>query len=163
MAKHKRIITGDCGELYAASLLAGLGADVRVERVNQKAKDLNVRFGRKSFTVQVKAGRLHTNEARKRRPEKSRWVWRTGKKCIGICSRRHRYAFVYLGDWPTDGVPPEVFFIPSRVVARRLLENEEGQQDWFCIPKDDAEKFRGLKGIKTMRSAISKLKIEAQE
>jgi hypothetical protein len=158
MAKHKRIITGDCGEFYVASLLAGVGADVRVQRVNQKTKDLNVTFGRRSFTVQVKAGRLYANEQRKRLPEESRWVWRTGKKCVDIRDKRHWYAFVYLGSWPSDGLPPEVFFIPSKFVAKRLHENDKDQWDWFWILKDDAVKYRDMRGLKTMKRAISKLK-----
>lgn len=154
MAKQGRTVIGDCGEFYVASLLAGMGADVRVERVNQKTKDLKVTFGRRSFSVQVKAGRHHTNEDRKRHPEESHWVWRTGQKCIDITDQRHWYAFVYLGDWPKDDMPPAVFFIPSRIVAKRLRENSRGQRDWFWILKDDAEEFRGLAGIRTMKKAI---------
>lgn len=68
MAKHKRMMTGDCGEFYVASLLAGMYSDVKVERMNEKAKDLNVTIGRQSFTIQVKSGRKHTNDARKKIP-----------------------------------------------------------------------------------------------
>ena len=156
MGKHKRTITGDCGEFYVAALLAGMGADVCIERVNQKTKDLNVAFGRTSFTLQVKAGRLYTNEERKHRPEDSYWVWRAGAKCMDITDPRHWYAFVYLGEWPRGNKPPEVFFIPSRFVAKRLLEQHRSQRDWFWILQDDAKKYCGLNGLKRMKKIVSR-------
>src|SRR4051812_2041233 len=116
MAKQKGTITGDCGEFYVASLLAGIGADVTVTRVNAKRNDLSVTLGRRSFALQVKAGRRYTNVDRKRVPKDAYWVWRAGKKCAEISDVRHWYAFVYLGEWPRRDDPPKVFFIPSRVV-----------------------------------------------
>lgn len=147
-------MTGDCGEFYVASLLAGMYSDVKVERVNEKTKDLNVKIGRRSFTVQVKAGRGHTNEDRKRVPEESRWVWRAGEKCIKITDERHWYAFVYLGDWPKKGDPPKVFFVPSKFVSQTLRENPRGQKDWFWMFKTEAERFCGVRGFRTMMKAI---------
>lgn len=157
MAKHKRTITGDCGEFYVASLLAGVGADVTIERVNAKRNDLNVTLGRRSFTIQVKAGRRWTNEERVRKPNESRWVWRAGQKCIDITDERHWYAFVYLGEWPKNETPPKVFFVPAKVVAKRLRENQLDQQEWFWMLKADAEKHCGLPGFKRMKRAISGL------
>ena len=30
----------------------------------------------------------------------------------------HWYVFVFAGEWPSDGICPEVLFVPSRAVAR---------------------------------------------
>jgi hypothetical protein len=155
MAKQKRTLTGDCGEFYVASLLSGIGADVTVERVNAKRNDLNVTLGRRSFTIQVKAGRSYTNEDGKRLPKESRWVWRAGEKCIAIKDKRHWYAFVYLGEWPKKGDAPRVFFVPSRVVSKTLCENPRGQQDWFCMYKHVAEEYCGIMGIRRMKKEIA--------
>jgi hypothetical protein len=154
MAKHKRTMTGDCGEFYVASLLAGMYSDVKVERVNEKAKDLNVTIGRRSFTVQVKAGREHTNEDRKRFPEESRWVWRAGEKCVNVTDKRHWYAFVYLGEWPKRGDHPKVFFLSAKIVSQTLRENPRGQRDWFWIFKNEAEQYCGVKGFMKMMKVI---------
>jgi hypothetical protein len=154
VAKHQRTMTGDCGEFYVASILAGLYADVRVERVNAKAKDLNVKLGRRSFTLQVKSGRRHTNEERKRNPKESHWVWRAGKKCINVRDSSLWYAFVYLGTWPLRGDPPRVFFVPSKLVCQTLRENRRGQRDWFWMYKTDAERYSGIRGCRKMIKAI---------
>jgi hypothetical protein len=148
-------MTGDCGEFYVASLLAGMESDVKVERVNEKAKDLNVTIGRRSFTVQVKAGRRHTNEERKRVPKDSCWVWRAGRKCIKVKDLHHWYAFVYLGEWPKKGDSPKVFFVSSKLVSQTLLENSEDQKDWYWIYKTEAEQFSGIKGFRKMMKAMS--------
>ena len=153
MAKHKRMITGDCGEFYVASLLAGIGADVTIERVNAKRNDLKVTLGRRSFSVQVKAGRSHTNEARIRTPDESYWVWRAGKKCADITDPNHWYAFVYLGEWPKRGDPPMAFFVSSERVVK-TLSDQVTRGEWFWMYKSDAEKHCGLPGLKRMKNAI---------
>jgi hypothetical protein len=154
MAKHKRTMTGDCGEFYVASILAGMYSDVKVERVNEKAKDLNVKIGRRAFTVQVKSGRGYTREDKKRVPKESRWVWRAGKKCIAITKKSHWYAFVYLGEWPKRGEPPKVFFVPSKIVSRTLRENPRGQEDWFWMFQNEAEQYCGLAGFRKMMITV---------
>jgi hypothetical protein len=153
VAKHKRMMTGDCGEFYVASMLAGMYSDVKVERMNEKAKDLKVTIGRQKFTIQVKSGRKYTNDVRKKIPNNSRWVWQAGKKCIGITNPHHWYAFVYLGEWPKAGEPPKIFFIPSRTVSREL-RTWPGQEDWFAMYQHKAEKFCGVTGFRSMMKAF---------
>jgi hypothetical protein len=155
MAKHKRMITGDCGEFYVASLLAGMGADVKIERVNAKVKDLIVTLGKRSFTVQVKTGTRHTNVARVRNPEYSYWVWRAGKKCADITDANHWYAFVFLGEWPKRGDPPKVFFVPSKYVVKTLSDKDETGGEWFWMYKTDAEECCGVAGFRKMKKAVT--------
>lgn len=155
MAKHKRTITGDCGEFYVASLLAGIGADVMVTRVNAMRNDLHVTLGRRSFTLQVKSGRRYTSEDRKRVPKNAYWVWRAGKKCAEISNSSHWYAFVYLGEWPRRGDAPKVFFISSKAVRKTLSDKKVTSGEWFWMRKHRAEKLCGLPGIKRMRKALA--------
>jgi hypothetical protein len=158
MARHERLLTGDCGEYYVASFLSGMGADVTVERINAPTKDLHVKFGKKSITVQVKTGRTYNHVIRKRKPEDGWWVWRAGKKCMDVKDERHWYAFVSMGTWPKGNAVPKVFFVPSKIVAKTLRENDPTEQDWFWIPESKSDACCGAAGFRTLKKAIAKLK-----
>jgi hypothetical protein len=155
MAKYHTTITGDCGEFYVASLFAGMGANVQIERVNAKRNDLKVMLRKRTFTIQVKTGRSnYTNKRKRRKPEESEWVWRAGKKCADISDPTHWYAFVYLADWPKRGDPPKVFFVPSKLVKKTLSDYEITQGEWFWMYQDEAEVYCGNLGFKKMMKAI---------
>ncbi len=67
----------------------------------------------------------------------------------------HWYAFVYVGDWLNGTGFPQVFFVPSEYVAKRLLGNQPDQQEWFWMKEKEAEQYCGLAGFKNLQKAIT--------
>jgi len=157
MAKRQGVIVGACGEHYVASYLSGMGLVVALTRMGSPATDLFVtaEAGGRAVTLQVKAGGLHSHVMYKRKPERDYWVWRTGKKAIDGAKESHWYAFVFVGDWPQrKGSPnPEVFFVPSKIVAR-TLRKPKNQRDWFWMYDREIEEYRGLAGYKKLKKAL---------
>lgn len=160
MAKHEKIIVGNCGEYYVAAFLSGMGVKVAVERVNAPSKDLLVSFGEQSITVQVKCGKAGNHEIRIKNPEESYWVWRVGKKCMDQSDKDHWYAFVCIGEsghtWPKSESPPKIFFVPSKVVAKTLRDAEQSQNEWFWMYEDVAASYCGLTGFQKLKNAITR-------
>jgi len=161
MAKPDRAIIGNCGEYYVAAYLSGMGAKVVVERVNAPVKDLKVRFGGHSVNVQVKCGRAYNFVIKKKNPEKNYWVWQAGKKCMNISDKDHWYAFVSIGagergpTWPESECPPKVFFVPSKIVAKTLRNNDQKQTMWFWMDERVAAGYCGLTGFRKFKKAIT--------
>ena len=58
--------------------------------------------------------------ASQRKPENNQWTWRVGRKAIDRAKESHWYAFVYIGDWPQGEGSPKVFFVPSKIVGKKL-------------------------------------------
>src|SRR5579862_3856940 len=138
MAKRQRGILGTCGEHYVASYLSGMGVVVALTRSGTPATDIIVtsESGGRSVSLQVKTGATYNYTNYKRNPENNYWVWRVGSKALDGARESHWYAFVSIGDWPQikDAPNPNVFFVPSKVVAKTLREGKKNQRDWFWMP-----------------------------
>ncbi len=76
------------------------------------ATDVNCR---RAFSIQVK-----TNAA-------NRGFWLMGRKCKDFVSDSHIYVFV-----DCQGDNPELFIVPSKVVARQFWKSRSGKWDSFC-------------------------------
>jgi hypothetical protein len=154
MTKIQNSTLGACGEHYVASYLSGMGLVVGITNTGAPATDLIVtsESGAKSVSIQVKTGGIHSHITRKRKPENNAWCWRTSK-AKRPTSDSHWYAFVFVGDWPSDGGAPEVFFVPSKVVAQKARDPEivEG---WFWISEAEAEQYRGRLGYRRLASCL---------
>src|ERR1019366_5823530 len=156
MAKHQSTILCATGEHYVASYLSGMGLAAALPRGGVPPTDLIVTSerGGRSVSLQVKAGGIHSHVTYKRKPENNAWVWRTKLRAKSRPSDFHWYAFVYVGDWPSHGKPPEVFFVPSKIVAQKARDPNivEG---WFLISEVEAELYRGKAGYKKLKRAIA--------
>jgi hypothetical protein len=154
MARAYTSIRSACGEHYVASYLSGMGLVVGITKAGAPATDLiaTSEFGEKSASIQVKTGGIHSHIIRKRKPENNAWCWRAGVR-PKRSSKSHWYAFVYVGDWPSGGEMPEVFFVPSKVVAEKALDPNivEG---WFWISESEAEQYRGKVGYQRLESSL---------
>lgn len=157
MAKLQNAILSACGEHYVASYLSGMGVVVAFTRGGTPATDLIVtsETGGRSVSLQVKAGGLFSHTIYKRKPENNQWTWRAGSKAMDRAKESHWYAFVYIGDWPQGGDSPKVFFVPSKIVAKKLRDNETSQQAWFWMLEDEAENYCGLTGYRKLKKAIA--------
>ena len=135
-----------------------MGLVVGITRAGVPATDMLVtsESGGRSISVQVKTGGIHSHIIRKRKPENNAWCWRTGARAKNLSGESHWFAFVYVGDWPSGGDMPEVFFVPSKVVAKKARDPEivEG---WFWISEAEAEQYRGAEGCKRLTSSLRTL------
>ena len=158
MAKGQSGICCACGEHYVGAYLSGVGAVVAFTRAGSPATDLIVtsETGGPSISLQVKTGRQYSHVIYKRNPKRNYWVWRVGKKAIEICKESHWYAFVYVGDWPhgKEEEHPKVFFVPSKVVVKRLRAGNKSQREWFWMRENAAKQYCGLLGYRRLKRAI---------
>ncbi len=159
MPKSKRPSLGPCGEHYVAAYLFGMGLSVELTKRGTKLVDMHVRTknGKKQISLQVKAGGTGDNHVIKKRiPESSHYVWQVGTKAYGYSRKSHWYAFLTVGGWPLrkKASSPEIYFIPSRAVAKTLKDNPNDQRTWFWIYDHEIEKYRGHAGYKEFRKAF---------
>lgn len=154
MAKSQNNTRGACGEHYVASYLSGMGLVVGITKTGAPATDLIVtsESGARSVSIQVKTGGPHSHITQKKKPENNAWCWRTSK-AKRPASDSHWYAFVFVGDWPSDGSIPEVFFVPSKVVAQKA-QDPGISEGWFWISEAEAEPYRGARGYRPMASCL---------
>jgi hypothetical protein len=158
MPKIPTTIRCACGEHYAASYLSGMGLVVALTRAGTPATDLIVtsEIGGRSVSLQVKTGGPSSFSERKKSPGNSQWTWRTGRKAMDLASDSHWFAFVYVGNWPQCEHAPQVFFVPSQTVAKRLRDTQPSQQDWFWMMESEADQFRGMKGYEKLAEALAR-------
>jgi hypothetical protein len=89
----------------------------------------------------------------KRQQENDSWVWRMGARSVES-DRCHWYAFVYIGDWPTGVETPEIFFVPSKVIATKRHQRVTSK-GWFWMYKKEAERYRGIKGVRELKKSLA--------
>jgi hypothetical protein len=157
MPKIQNAILCACGEHYVASFLSGAGLVVASTRGGVPATDLIVTSerGGRSVSLQVKAGGPHSRTIVKTKPENNQWTWRIGKHAIDRVDKSHWYAFVYVGSWPQTGDAPNVFFVPSKFVARRIGENPSSQREWFWLADDEAAELCDMEGYRALTRALT--------
>lgn len=160
MEKTQRIIVGTTGEHYVAAYLSGMGLIVSLTRGGIQSIDLLVASpsGGRPISVQVKTGANPGNHyVSAHKPKDNHWGWNTGPKALDRSDETLWYAFVFTDGWPESGRVPEVFFVPSEVVAKRIQkEQRKGKKQlWFWMYDHDAEQYRGLRGYEKLRAALA--------
>jgi hypothetical protein len=155
MVKRTTTITGACGEHYIAAYLSSFGLVVAMLHGGIEGCDLFVAKSKDSHAVgmQVKTG---TQSKRNNREEGEIYLWPTPWNAIDRDDKNLWYAYVWLNNWPESENQPEVFFIPSNVVARRMKQSsKEGYtRPFFWMRADDAKTFRGHSGLKLLLEAL---------
>ena len=156
MPKISPIIRGACGEHYAASYLSGMGLVVALTRAGTPTTDLIVtsEAGGRSVSLQVKTGGIDSHVIFKKTPKNNYWNWRSGSKAAELSNESHWYAFVFIGDWPSGGGPPKVFFVPSKFVAERA-HHPDTSEGWFWMSDAEAEQFHGLDGYEKLAKVLA--------
>jgi hypothetical protein len=147
-------ITGACGEHYVAAYLSALDFVVALPRGGVPSCDLLVttESAGKSISIQVKTATSPLNKLR----GEHYYAWPTSAKAMNLVSNSHWYAFVNLNNWPENDTHPEVFFIPSNIVAAEIKKAYENEDKWlfFCINCSDAEQYKGKKGISIIQGTL---------
>jgi hypothetical protein len=126
MPERATAFTGSAGEHYVAFVLSSRGYPVAMTRGGSQTVDLMVagKDGHGTISIQVKTANWAWRE-RKRTPENSFWEWDVGAKARTMTGDSLYYAFVDLRSYPkhaAEGLHPQVFIVPSSVVAGSLGE-----------------------------------------
>jgi len=142
-----------CGENYAASYLSGMGLIVAFPRAGSPLVDLTATSdqGVCAISLQVKTGGF-----REIRSTGIEWSWNVGRKAMDVSrvSNSFFYVFIHDGGWPATDFLPEVFSVPSKVVAETLKANTPNQADWFWFNEQTATKYRGQTGFAKLAKAL---------
>ncbi len=164
MPKLHRRFLGHCGEHYVASFLYGMGVSPKLTKTNAVAVDMEITTatGKRSISLQVKTGQhKDTHKLYPKNPEADYWVWRVARNALTNRPKTtHWYAFVSVGNWLTGEGIPEVFFVPSQFVVRRLRENKKigtsplGQSQWFHMFEEEARLHRGMIGYRRLAKVL---------
>jgi len=156
MNKTKTSIIGACGEHFVAAYLSGLDFIVALPRGGVPSCDLLVTTDliKKSASIQVKTGRNPLNKPKNDAPY---YAWDTSEKAIRLVDESYWYAFVNLNEWPEKDTKPEIFLIPSNIVATTVKnEHEKGAKRlFFWIYCSEAEQYKGINGVNRLRKILA--------
>ena len=137
MSRQSTVLTGAAGEHYVAYKLSVMGYAVAMTRGGSPTVDLMVGdLSGNAVSIQVKTSSW-ARRAYVRSNAKNHWEWDVGHKVIGIRSESILYAFVDLK--VGSGQPPDVFIVPSRIVADVI--KPEFKRAMFWIWDISAEHF----------------------
>ena len=166
MAKSSTAILGACGEHYVAAILSRKGLIVALPRAGVPSCDLLVtsEHGGLSISMQVKTG---TQSTRNDKQEGPIYLWHTSFKAIERRDDHLWYAYVWINGWLDDAhkdenskedkemKQPEVFFVPSKIVASTMAKcKEKNDGEFFWMKVADAEKYKGKNGLNAILDAL---------
>ena len=150
-------LTGASGEHYIAAYLSALELVVALPRGGVPSCDMLVttKLAGKSVSIQVKTATSPLNEPKK---DKHYYAWSTSANSVDSVHANHWFAFVNLNKWPEADTSPEIFFIPSGVVAIEVKKELEKGAKWlfYCIECDDAEQYRGMNGVNMLLRELNR-------
>ena len=155
MPKFDTTITGNCGENYVASYLAGFGMIAALTRAGLTGLDMMVTEAAsgKPMKIQVKT----TRDGRGK--QKGRWFysWNTSYSVVKNQDDNLWFAYVDLNEWPEKEKLPHLFFVPSSFVAGRIQQDykPESSPTYFSLFDDEAEEYRSIKGLGKMRAEMA--------
>lgn len=119
MAKTDTAITGACGEHFVAAYLSGHKLIVAMPRAGIRGSDLFVSSVKNgpAIRVQVKTG----TQCRRKDPQEGEiLLWYASRSAVDQINDYLWYAFVWLNGWPEAEAPPQLFIVPSTLVAARV-------------------------------------------
>ena len=141
MPKRATALTGAAGEHFVAFHLSAMGFPVALTRGGSPTVDLMVGdlSGSAAVSIQVKTSNWAWRQF-KRKPDNNHWEWDVGKKGMFLRGDAIFYAFV---DLKWDGEKPcrpDVFIVPSKVIADAFGPNWSRYMFW--IKEAEASKYR---------------------
>ena len=157
MAKSSTAILSACGEHYVAAYLSRFQLIVALPRAGVPGCDLLVASekGGPAIRVQVKTG---TQSTRTDKLEGPIYLWHTSFKACELKDPNLWFAYVWINNWPQDGKQPEVFFVPSKVVAATMTKcKADGDAEFFWMKVEDAAKYNGQNGLEPILKALGQV------
>lgn len=157
MAKSNTTTLGACGEYYVAAYLSHFHLIVALPRAGVPGCDLFVANEKSgpAIRVQVKTGGPRSKKQHKQLGEI--YLWWTSFTAIEKNDKNLWYAYVWTNKWlqRDSDTQPEVFFVPSAVVAKTMAEEKAaGEMGFFWMKVADAQKYKGKAGVKSIRIAL---------
>ena len=146
-------ITAACGEHFVASFLSGVGLIVALPRAGVPGSDLLVASCQcgPALRIQVKTAR----DARGRTKALGDYYsWDTSAKVVDLHSEHLWFAYVSLNGWPSSDGLPEVFFIPSSVIAEHLRTHPKSTRPLFWLQAADLEQYIGATGLRPIMTRL---------
>ena len=157
MAKRATTIVGACGEHYVAAYLSGFELIVALPRAGVPGCDMLVtnQDGGHAIRIQVKTG---TQSKRKKRVGRDIYLWATSFAAMKKNDKHLWYAYVWLNGWPQGEQAPEIFFVPSDIVARVITECHDAKESWpfFWLHVDEAQNYKGQAGLKGLLDSLNR-------
>lgn len=150
MPKRATALTGSAGEHYVAYALSARGFPVARTRGGSPTVDLMVGnlSGTETISIQVKTSNWAWRSFI-RKPMKNHWEWDVGWKATQLRGQSIFYAFVDLKWDPATSPAPDVFIVPSAVVADAVAGPRSRYMFW--IMESDAETYRECWNLLTDR------------
>jgi len=142
MASRASTLTGAAGEHFIAYRLSAMGYPVALTRGGSPTVDLMVGnlTGEETVSVQVKTSSGARREY-KRKPENNHWEWPVGKRAMDLQGKSIFYAFVDL-KWDDDNTTmPDVFIVPSKIVAETFNDPTWSMYVFWIMDKDKEQYF----------------------
>jgi hypothetical protein len=132
MPLRSTALTGAAGEHFVAYKLSAMGYPVALTRGGSPTVDLMVGDlqGGSPVSIQVKTSTGAWRE-RKRDAGDSRWEWDVGKKALTLRGDSIFYAFVDLKSLEATRHVPDVFIVPSGVVAKYVPPGSSRYMFWL--------------------------------
>ena len=154
--KISTAIKGAIGEFYVASFLSAMGLVVALPRSGVPSSDLIVTTheGHRSISIQVKTSLSPINKSKK---YGDYWSWDVSKKAKENRSKFHWYALVNAYNWPFSENSPDIFFLPSEVVANIVTDwNDQNAPRLFFRIKEVEERdlYLAITGFRQMELAL---------
>lgn len=141
MPRRATALTGSAGEHFVAYALSARGYPVALTRGGSPTVDLMVGnlSGTETLSIQVKTSNWAWRWF-KRKPANNHWEWDVGWKATQLRGASIFYAFVDLKWDPETAPTPDVFIVPSDVVANAVAGQRSRYMFW--IMEADANQYR---------------------
>ena len=157
MMKRPPNLVGVTGEHYVAAFLSGRSLIVALPRGGNPGTDLFVAepAGGPSLRIQVKTGKDAQSTSKKEGV--TYYSWDTSYSVVNGCDPSLWFAYVWLNGWPGDEKLPEVFFVPSKIIADFMKANHTAasKRPFFWMNSTEALHYKGDKGLEEMRKAMA--------
>jgi len=140
MPKRATALTAASGEHYVAYVLSAMGFPVALTRGGSPTVDLLVGdlSGENAVSIQVKTSNW-AYRFFKTKPKRNHWEWDVGKKALTLKGESIIYTFVDLKWDDHKIVKPDVFVVPSNVVANFL--GKDWSRYMFWIMENERDKY----------------------
>jgi hypothetical protein len=139
MPNRSTALTAAAGEHFVAFKLSAMCYPVAMTRGGSPTVDLMVGDlnGHAAVSIQVKTSSGARREFKKNKAN-NHWEWDVGRKALDLKGDSIFYTFVDL-KWNPDATP-DVFIVPSKVVAARL--KPEYKRFMFWLMDAEADQYR---------------------
>ena len=141
-----------CGEHFVAAMLAGHKLSVALPRGGAARDDLFVADSKHGRPIRVQVKTARDPYGRYKREDIC--SWETSCNIVGTHHDGMWYAFVALQGWPVTSNLPNVYFVPSAVVAICLEKGVGQSRTFFWMKLPDSVPYLNADGLELLKAAV---------